>query len=198
MLPLTWAKMKNLVANFTSKRPTLRALFSLLALMLTGFTSAWATSESQADNTGNECELTDQQQEMLALVNEARSKARQCGDQYFDAVGPLNWSCKLETAAKMHAEDMAENDYFSHTSPGGTDIQQRVSDSGYAWQAVGENIAAGHLSSSAAIEGWLESAGHCRNMMNDAFTEMGMADATPVESDTSYTSYWTQVFANPQ
>lgn len=190
--------MKNSAVNFTPKRPSHWALFSFMALVLTGFTSAWATDAPQARNTESECELTDQQQEMLALVNEARSELRQCGDQQFDAAGPLAWSCKLEAAADMHSKDMAENDYFSHTSPSGANIQQRVSDSSYAWQAVGENIAAGHLSSSAAIEGWLESPGHCRNIMSDAFTEMGMADATADESESNYSSYWTQVLANPR
>jgi uncharacterized protein YkwD len=85
---------------------------------------------------------------------------------------------------------MAENDYFSHTDPNGVGIQQRVSSQGYVWQAVGENIAAGHTSVSAVVKGWLESPGHCRNIMSDAFTEMGMAKAN--DSESRYSTYWTQ------
>ncbi|WP_332870634.1 MULTISPECIES: CAP domain-containing protein [Halomonadaceae] len=182
----------------TKKRPTAGALFSLMLVMLMGSNSAWATDESQSDKASvqDQCELTDQEREMLTLINEARSQQRQCGDQRFEAVGSLVWSCKLEAAAKSHSQDMAENDYFSHTGPDGAGIEQRVNNQNYAWQAVGENIAAGHTSVSAAVEGWLESPGHCRNIMNDAFTEMGMAKAK--DSESRYSIYWTQTLGNPR
>lgn len=67
------------------------------------------------------------------------------------------WSCKLEAAAESHSQDMAANDYFSHTGPNGAGIEQRVDNQDYVWQTVGENIAAGHTSVSAVVEGWLES-----------------------------------------
>ncbi len=133
---------------------------------------------------------------MLSRVNEARGQARQCGNQDFKAVEPLTWSCKLEAAAKRHSQDMAEQNYFSHTDPNGVGIQQRVSNQAYNWQAVGENIAAGQRSVSAVVNGWLESPGHCQNIMNATFTEMGMAKAE--EPDSRYSTYWTQTLGNPR
>ncbi|CAH1044040.1 CAP domain-containing protein [Halomonas sp. TD01] len=197
--------MKNSAANVTLKRPTHWALFSLVTLMLIG-SGTWADDDSRADSTNSdstnsdsansECGLTDQQQEMLTRVNEARNNARQCGDQSFPAASPLTWSCKLEAAAAMHANDMAKNDYVSHSDPDGAGVEQRVNQQEYAWQAVGENIAAGHTSVAAVVNGWLESPSHCSNMMNDTFTEMGMAKAD--NADSRYTTFWAQVLGHPR
>lgn len=186
------------MGNPLPKRPAAGALSSLMVIMLIAAGSSWASDESQSDNASHpvECELNDQKQAMLTLVNEARSQARQCGDQRFEAVEALVWSCKLEAAAESHSQDMAANDYFSHTGPDGAGIEQRVDNQDYVWQAVGENIAAGHTSVSAAVEGWLESPGHCRNIMNDAFTEMGMAKAN--NSESRYSTYWTQTLGTPR
>lgn len=190
--------MKSLVGNLLSKRPAFGALSSLMVVILMGSVSSWASDETQSDNATlqGKCELNDQQQAMLSLVNEARSQARQCGDQRFEAVEALVWSCKLEAAAASHSQDMAANDYFSHTGPDGAGIEQRVDNQDYVWRAVGENIAAGHTSVSAAVEGWLDSPGHCRNIMNDAFTEMGMAKAN--DSESRYSTYWTQTLGTPR
>lgn len=187
------------MGNFLPKRPAAGALFSLIVIMLLGSSTSWANDQPQSDDATHhqgECELNDQQQAMLSQVNEARRQARQCGGQQFEAAEPLTWSCKLEAAANSHSQDMAENDYFSHTGPEGAGIEQRVGNQDYLWQAVGENIAAGHTSVSAVVEGWLDSPGHCRNLMNDAFTEMGMAKAE--NSESRYSTYWTQTFGNPR
>ncbi|RUR28086.1 CAP domain-containing protein [Vreelandella nanhaiensis] len=188
--------MKNSAVNSFAKRPINGALFRFMALILIGTGTAWASDDSRQSASSGECEPTEQQQEMLNLVNEARSQARQCGEQSFDSVKPLTWSCKLHDAAKAHSKDMAENQYFSHTSPEGVGIEQRVEEQDYVWRAVGENIAAGHMSASAVVEGWLESPGHCSNIMNGAFTQMGMAKADNPES--RYTTYWTQALGRPR
>ncbi|WP_346796921.1 CAP domain-containing protein [Halomonas sp. Bachu 37] len=176
-------------------RPIAWLLAGVLALLMSA--GAWAT-ESEPDDSAsrNGCELTDRKREMLSRVNEARSQARQCGNQRFAAVNELSWDCTLEAAAEAHSRDMAENDYFSHTGPDGVGIQQRVSERDYVWRAVGENIAAGQMSIAAVVDGWLESPGHCRNIMKDTFTEMGMAKAD--DPDSEYSSYWTQVLAQPR
>lgn len=192
--------MNNVTANSTLKRPTRWALFSAIALMLIGSgTQAVGDSHGDSpysDSTNSACGLMEQQQEMLRLVNEARNNARQCGDQAFPAASPLTWSCQLEAAAAMHASDMANNDYVSHTDANGAGIEQRANQHGYTWQALGENIAAGHASAAAVVNGWLESPGHCRNMMNGTFTEMGMAKAS--NADSRYTTFWTQMLGKPR
>jgi len=67
---------------------------------------------------------------------------------------------------------------------------------GYRWQQIGENIAAGQGSAEQVVAGWLASPGHCANIMNPGFTEMGAAYATSEGGAAG--SYWTQVFGTPR
>ncbi|QTP58924.1 CAP domain-containing protein [Billgrantia antri] len=143
-----------------------------------------------------ECEPSEEQQAMLERVNQARSEARQCGNEEHAAAEPLEWNCRLAEAAKAHSTAMAEKEFFSHTGADDEGVASRVSETGYTWMAVGENIAAGQAEVEAVMQGWLDSPGHCANIMSDEFTEMGAAS---VEAEGSrYSPYWTQVFARPR
>ena len=73
--------------------------------------------------------------------------------------------------------------------------QGRVTEAGYRWSAVGENIAAGQKSVDEVVAGWLSSPGHCANIMKAEFTAMGAARVEA--SDPRYSPLWTQVFARP-
>jgi len=145
------------------------------------------------------CSITAEEQSMLETVNATRSQARECGSRgFFPAVSPLAWNCKLETAAVSHSMDMANNNFFSHTGSNGESVVYRLNEEGYVWSAVGENIAAGTpLSSvSAVVQAWIESAGHCANLMQPGFTELGAAKYSNPSS--TYNIYWTQVFGRPR
>ena len=135
-------------------------------------------------------------QDILRRVNDARSKPRQCGDRSFKPAGQLSWNGELAQAALGHSRDMANNDYFSHGAPGGSQVSDRASQAGYRWQRIGENIAAGQGSAEQVVAGWLASPGHCANIMNPGFTEMGAAYATSQGSAAGI--YWTQVFGTPR
>ena len=91
---------------------------------------------------------------------------------------------------------MATNDYFSHTARDGSTPAQRVTRAGYRWRMTGENIAAGQLSPEAAVAGWIKSPGHCENLMNAGYTEMGVAAA--VNSASKMGLYWAQEFGTPR
>lgn len=136
-------------------------------------------------------------QEMLDAVNEARAGGRDCGDEegYFDAAGPLTWNSTLEQAACLHARDMADNNYFSHDSLDGTEFYERIEELGYRYSFVGENLAAGQLTVSEAMAGLLDSPGHCANIMNPDFTELG--SAVKKNEDADYYIYWAQEFGSP-
>ncbi|KAA0014779.1 CAP domain-containing protein [Billgrantia pellis] len=149
-----------------------------------------------AQEARESCEPDEQQRELLELVNEARREARQCGDEAFEATEPLRWNCQLAEAAETHSRDMAENAYFSHTDEEQQGAAARVDATGYPWRRVGENIAAGQPDAASVVEGWLDSPGHCANLMNDAFTEMGAASVEASES--KYSPFWTQVLARPR
>ena len=133
---------------------------------------------------------------VLAEVNRARAQARTCGTRRFAATTPLRWNPALANAALAHSQDMAGRDYFSHTAPGGGTVAERVGKQGYGWTRIGENIAAGAGSVTQAMQGWLASPGHCANLMNPEFTEMGAAYALNPRS--THSLYWTQVFGRPR
>jgi len=136
------------------------------------------------------------EQRTLALVNEARAEPRRCGDKAFGAARPVRWNETLEKAAARHAADMAANDYFSHTGRDGATPAQRVARAGYRYRMTGENIASGQVSPEAAIAGWIKSPGHCANLMNGAYTEMGVSFS--VNAASTMGVYWVQLFGTPR
>lgn len=136
-------------------------------------------------------------QRVLELVNQARAARRSCGSQAFNAAKPLRWSDKLAEASRRHAEDMAQHNYFSHDGRDGSSPAQRAQRAGYRYKSIGENIAAGRpMPPEEAVAGWLKSPGHCANLMNPGFTEMGAAFAVNAGSDRGVV--WAQAFGTPR
>ncbi len=130
-------------------------------------------------------------QEFLDAVNQARSASRMCGADAYDAAPPVAWSDLLALAAYHHSEDMAINQFFSHTGSDGSSPGQRIDREGYDWWTYGENIAVGYQSVSSVMQGWLDSAGHCRNIMTPSFAEIGAAFAEGQYLGNPTAPYWT-------
>ncbi|MES3021999.1 MAG: CAP domain-containing protein [Pseudomonadota bacterium] len=114
-------------------------------------------------------------QTVLAAVNAARASGRQCGPRYFAAAPALSWNGALAEAARLHSVDMATQRYFEHKGKDGRTVSERAVQAGYRWRRVGENIAMGQESAAEVVAGWLASPGHCANIMQRDFTEMGSA-----------------------
>jgi len=131
---------------------------------------------------------------MLAVIQAARAASRMCGNSSHDATGSVSWDTSLEQAALSHVQDMAYVNFFSHEGSDGLSVSSRADMVGYNWRAIGENIAAGQLDIEEAHQGWLDSPGHCRNIMNPLFTEVGAACVPGV--DTDYGTYWAVVFGD--
>lgn len=115
---------------------------------------------------------------ILRLVNEYRSAGATCGTSEKEAVSALAWSDELANAALDHANDMQQNDYFSHTSQDGRTFSQRATSAGFEGSPVGENIANGYRSEDTVMQGWMDSTGHCENIMGDRATHIGIAKST--------------------
>ncbi len=139
--------------------------------------------------------MSDTDKEMLTQVNDARSMSRNCGSVTYPATAALSWHCTLEDVANGHSRDMGDYNFFSHTGSDGLTVANRVGNAGYNWSAVGENIAAGQQNITAVMTAWLDSPGHCINIMRSTYTEFGAASYLVTGSD--YPIYWTQVFARP-
>jgi uncharacterized protein YkwD len=146
-------------------------------------TSATATT-SAATATGTPAPDSDAAWEdrVLQLVNQERATA---------GCASVASEPHLKTAAIAHSTDMATNAYFSHTSQDGRTMVNRVEAAGYTdWSRLGENIAAGQRSPEAVMDAWMHSDGHRANILNCAFTELGVGLAW----SSSGTPYWTQDF----
>lgn len=113
----------------------------------------------------------------------------------FSATTPIAWDAQLAQAAAAHTLDMAQHQTMSHTGSDGSSPGDRITRTGYTWSTYGENVAYGYATQSATIDGWRGSDGHCANMMNPQFTEIGMAC---VRDSVTNTPYWTLVLAKPR
>ena len=130
---------------------------------------------------------------ILDAVNAARAVARTCGEHTYGAAPPLAWDKALGTAALAHSRDMAARRHMAHEGSDGSQAATRATRAGYNWRLVGENIAAGQTSAQEAVDGWIESPGHCANLMNPRFTDMGAGYAISRAKMPGFV-YWTQVF----
>jgi uncharacterized protein YkwD len=110
----------------------------------------------------------------------------------------LIWNPQLAQAALSHSKAMAKELFFDHNDMQGRAVNHRVVDQGYRFRVVGENIAAGQASLEEAIRDWLLSAGHCVNMIDERFTEFGIAKVASTRQDDPYGVYWTLVLGQPR
>lgn len=124
--------------------------------------------------------------EIINLINLERAK---------ESLPKLTEQSQLTQTARLHAEDMACNDFFSHESPANGGVVARVTAQGYAFSAIGEIIGAGYADSQSVIDGWMASADHKSNILNPDFTQIGVGYAA--WDDSSYGYYWVVVFGTP-
>jgi uncharacterized protein YkwD len=132
----------------------------------------------------------------LELVNEVRARGTHCGDHSFGPAPPVRLSGTLADVAQGHATDMAAHNYFEHEDLAGHSPADRVRAVGYREKLVGENIAYGPKSAEEVVQGWLDSPGHCENIMDPRFAEMGVAYAAGQASRRGL--YWVQLLAAPR
>lgn len=137
---------------------------------------------------------------VLELVNGARERGASCGRRSFAPVAPVRLSAALAAVARGHATDMAAHEYFEHQDLSGHTPADRVRAAGYREKLVGENIAFGPKTPEEVVRGWLDSPGHCENIMDSRFMEMGIAHAfghAPAPAS-GLGLYWVQVLADPR
>jgi uncharacterized protein YkwD len=105
---------------------------------------------------------------------------------------PLSYNEELTLAARLHSQDMGDQDYFDHTSLDGREFYERIADAGYDYQISGENIAAGYPTPEAVVDGWMNSDGHRANILDPDYCDIGVGYAAVHGSD--FYHYWTQDF----
>ena len=130
-------------------------------------------------------------QSVLSGINAVRAKA---------GCGPLKLNRQLMATAEAHARNMAEDDFFGHRDKSGKGFPARVRAQGYPLSLAAENIAAGQKTPEKAVQAWLDSPSHRKNVMNCKFRETGIAmvyqpDDKPLKGQSmGLRYYWVQVF----
>lgn len=136
--------------------------------------TARATAVSNGESAGSP------QEQVVALVNRERAAA---------GCGPVQVNAQLTTAAQRHSEDQAANNTMSHTGSDGSNFVERARRAGYE-DAIGENVAMGYRTPEAVMDGWMNSDGHRRNILNCQARAIGVGVAAAADG----ALYWTQVF----
>ena len=128
----------------------------------------------------------------LDEINRRRAEPADCRTQgTFEPAPPLEMDPYLQCSSRYHSYWMWENKTYEHDSPGGDlgdDPWQRMANAGFLGAPTGENIAFGYPTPSAAIEGWMNSDGHCAIIMNPQSTLAGVGF---YQSADDYVYYWT-------
>lgn len=115
-------------------------------------------------------------QQVLDLVNQERTKA---------GLSPLSMNSGLSKVAMAKAQDMYNNNYFDHQSPTYGSPFDMMKSFGITYSTAGENIAKGQTSPAEVMNQWMNSSGHRANILNNSFTQIGVA---------YYNSEWVQEF----
>ena len=158
-----------------------KAAAFLLAVTLTSSAGAsLAASDSSFAGHYTTASLSVQEQTAGNLLNSDRARY---------GLAPLVIDPELCRIARIKSQDMRDNQYFAHTSPTYGDVRSMLRRFGYAYTAAGENIAH-HATVEKAQAAFLSSPGHRRNIMNSAYTRVGLGAAV----DAKGYVYLTQIF----
>lgn len=87
---------------------------------------------------------------------------------------PISVDDRLTASAQEHSTDMANQNYFSHTSLDQRTFDQRIKTAGYPRPGA-ENIAKGQRTAEAVMDAWMNSPGHRTNIENCAYKNIGVA-----------------------
>lgn len=102
-------------------------------------------------------------------------------------VQAVNWDSLVQLTAYDHSQDMATQNYFSHTNLKGESPFDRMTDDGISYRVAGENLAYGQPSSVFAHEGLMNSIGHRENLLKPEFSLLGIGVAFNAENQPYYT-----------
>ena len=124
-----------------------------------------ATTNAETVEEPSNLNLTQEESELLSLINNERNK---------NNLPNFEIDEKLQNVARLKAKDLVENSYFSHTSPNlGTPFEM-LKDNGISYKTASENIA-GNSSIAGALESWLKSDNHKKNILSNDYNYTGIS-----------------------
>jgi uncharacterized protein YkwD len=104
---------------------------------------------------------------------------------------------KLTTSAQSYTSEMVRDDFFSHTAPNGSTPGARITATGFRWSWAGENIASGYPTPLSVVTGWMQSQGHCYNILAPVFSDIGVGVSPQAVAQATGPATWTQDFGLP-
>jgi uncharacterized protein YkwD len=144
-------------------------------------------------------EWTQWEDEVLLLVNEYRAEGADCGEEgVFGPADPLETDEVLRCSARLHSLDMFDRMYFDHVNPDGLDPFNRMELAGFSGSTMGENIAMGQTDPVEVMVAWIDSDGHCSNILNPNYTLIGVGYYPGSPDNFRARNYWTQNLGAPR
>lgn len=137
--------------------------------------------EKQNTTPQTDNQMQSMKKQVVKLVNQER---KQRGLQ------PYQHSNKLANVAQTKAEDMRDNNYFSHQSPTYGSPFEMMKQFNIQYSAAGENIARGQRTAAEVMNSWMNSPGHRKNILSEKYTHIGVGLAEKSQG----TTYWVQMF----
>jgi len=120
------------------------------------------SSDSNSNTTTSS--LNANEQEVFNLINAKRTA---------NGLSSLKIDSEVQRVARIKAQDMVDNNYFSHTSPVYGSPFDMLKSFGISYKAAAENIA-GNSSNSGAVNAWMNSSGHKANILNGNYNYTGI------------------------
>ena len=130
--------------------------------------------------TSNTTSLSSDEKEVFDLINEQRTN---------NGLTALKMDSEALNVARIKAQDMVDNNYFSHNSPIYGSPFQMLNSFKVTYKTAGENIA-GNSSNSGAVNAWMNSSGHKANILNSSFNYTGIG----VVKSSKYGKIYVQIF----
>ncbi|GMF32561.1 unnamed protein product [Phytophthora lilii] len=161
------------------------AFLLVLVVTTSGVSKATNLRQVQRDLGASYTQSDDYFSAMLAAVKKQRAA---------QGLSSLCMNKKLQAAAQRHSNDQAKNNFMAHDGSDGSTMSERITQAGYKWSAVAENVAAGQVDVDAVMESWMNFPGHRANILGADYTMFGTAYA--YNADSTYKHYWTQDFGS--
>lgn len=148
-----------------------------------GSSNSGTGESSSSGNTSSSTEtsnMNSNEKEVFDLINKQRTN---------NGLAALKNDSEVQRVARIKAQDMVDNNYFSHTSPTYGSPFDMLKSFKISYKTAGENIA-GNSSNSSAVTAWMNSSGHKANILNSNFNYTGIG----VVSSPKYGKMYVQLF----
>lgn len=148
-----------------------------------GSSNSGTGGSSSSGNTSSSTEtsnMNSDEKEVFDLINKQRTN---------NGLAALKNDSEVQRVARIKAQDMVDNNYFSHTSPTYGSPFDMLKSFKISYKTAGENIA-GNSSNSSAVTAWMNSSGHKANILNSNFNYTGIE----VVSSPKYGKMYVQLF----